>query len=300
MKMLNKQTITYAAMSLSIMLGIAQPAHAQTAGGTGPGDPATEVCRQIQLTMACGARSSAGQAGQSTYETAVGIQSSALGGNATAIGGLASANGDRSTAIGVLSNANFIGTTVVGHTSFADGFNSTAIGSFARATAANSVALGANSVANVANTVSVGSATQQRQIVNMAAGAVTATSTDAINGSQLFATNSRVSALEALNLNASSQIAGLQSGLNSLEGQLTLNNRQANGGIAAALALGGAAIVPDSNVSMSFNLSTYRGQQGFSGSAIGKVAPKVYVSGGFAGSTVKGSTGGRVGVTFGW
>lgn len=75
--------------------------------------------------------------------------------------------------------------------------------------------------------------------------------------------------------------------------------RRANGGIATALALGGTMIVPDSTVSMSFNLATYRGEQGFSGAVVIQAAPKVYISGGVAGSTVKGSTGGRVGVAFG-
>ena len=75
---------------------------------------------------------------------------------------------------------------------------------------------------------------------------------------------------------------------------------QANGAIAAAMALGGTMIVPDSTVSMSFNLATYRGEQGFAGSVVVRASPRVYVSGGFAGSTVKGSTGGRVGVAFGF
>lgn len=76
--------------------------------------------------------------------------------------------------------------------------------------------------------------------------------------------------------------------------------RHATGGIAAAMALGGTMIVPDSDVSMSFNLATYRGEQGFAGSVVVRAAPRVYVSGGFAGSTVRGSTGGRVGVAFGF
>jgi trimeric autotransporter adhesin len=271
-------------------MAAATPAFAQTTGGNGAGDPTTEVCTQNTSlgsgAVACGASS-----------TASGSESTATGYNSTA-------TGTRSTATGAISIATGGISTATGYNSIA-GDASTALGGFSNASARNSVALGANSVANVADTVSVGRAADgtnrafQRQIVNMAAGAVTATSTDAVNGSQLFATNSRVSALEALSFNASSQIAGLQTGLNSLSDQLTINNRQTNGGIAAALALGGAAIVPDSNVSMSFNLSTYRGQQGFSGSLIGRVSEKVYITGGFAGSTVKGSTGGRIGITFG-
>lgn len=56
----------------------------------------------------------------------------------------------------------------------------------------NSVALGAGSVATDADTVSVGNTTAQRQIVNMAAGDISTTSTDAINGSQLYAISKSV------------------------------------------------------------------------------------------------------------
>jgi len=85
-----------------------------------------------------------------------------------------------------------------------------------------------------------------------------------------------------------------------VEGRLDAVSRQANGGIAAAMALAGTTIPGDMKVAVSFNLSTYRGEQGFSGAAVAKIDDHVWVSGGFAGSTVKGSTGGRVGMTFGW
>jgi autotransporter adhesin len=64
---------------------------------------------------------------------------------------------------------------------------SVAIGSGSQvASGANgSVAIGANSVATAANTVSFGTAGQTRGLVNVSAGAVTATSTDAVNGGQL-------------------------------------------------------------------------------------------------------------------
>ena len=50
----------------------------------------------------------------------------------------------------------------------------------------NSVALGNNSTVSSSNEVSVGSATQQRKITNVADGNVSATSTDAITGKQLY------------------------------------------------------------------------------------------------------------------
>ena len=94
--------------------------------------------------------------------------------------------------------------------------NTVAIGANANAAQANSVALGAGSTTdaphtgdytlnkdytakglpNAANgTVSVGSAGKERQIQNVAAGVISATSTDAINGSQLYATNNYLSNL---------------------------------------------------------------------------------------------------------
>ena len=101
-------------------------------------------------------------------------------------------------------------TISIGHNSKASAAYSTAIGTNANAAQANSVALGAGSTTSdvhtgdytlngsytaaglpkVANgTVSVGSRLRERQIQNVAAGVISSSSTDAINGSQLYATN---------------------------------------------------------------------------------------------------------------
>ncbi|OXH84329.1 hypothetical protein CA831_30710, partial [Burkholderia multivorans] len=48
---------------------------------------------------------------------------------------------------------------------------------------------------NPTSVVSVGDKGAERQVTNVAAGRITADSTDAINGSQLFATNSAVDSL---------------------------------------------------------------------------------------------------------
>ena len=50
----------------------------------------------------------------------------------------------------------------------------------------NSVALGNNSTVSASNTVSVGSSTLKRKIVNVGDGAISATSTDAVTGRQLY------------------------------------------------------------------------------------------------------------------
>jgi len=97
------------------------------------------------------------------------------------------------------------------------------LGTNAHATEVDSVALGSNSVTAAAvgtasttlqgttynfagaapvGTVSIGAAGSERTLTNVAAGQLSATSTDAVNGSQLFATN------EALNTLSTSAAAG--------------------------------------------------------------------------------------------
>ena len=128
----------------------------------------------------------------------------------------ASATGSDSAAVGYGSTAAGANSTAVGAGASASGTNSVALGTGAAATAANSVALGANSttgaaVEDNANTfaingstytsgtgtgrvaagttgvVSVGSSSETRQLQNVSNGQVTKDSTDAVNGSQLYA-----------------------------------------------------------------------------------------------------------------
>lgn len=109
-----------------------------------------------------------------------------------------------------------------------------------------------------------------------------------------------MTAIEAVNGTQNSRLTSLESLVGGVSSLVDTNRREANGGIAAAMAMGGAMIIPDKSVTINFNLATYRGQQGFSGSIAGRVSPNVYVTAGVAGSTVKGSTGGRVGVAVGF
>ncbi|KWE58580.1 hypothetical protein WL77_27175 [Burkholderia ubonensis] len=69
-----------------------------------------------------------------------------------------------------------------------------ALGSGARATGVNSVAIGYNSVAEEADTVAVGSEGKTRRIVHVGEGRVDAQSTDAVNGSQLYAALDQINA----------------------------------------------------------------------------------------------------------
>jgi hypothetical protein len=96
------------------------------------------------------------------------------------------------------------------------------------------------------------------------------------------------------------RVGALENQVAALGGALARQARQADGGIAAAMAMGGTVMPPNTTFAVSFNLATYRGQQGFSGAVVARVSDHVWVSGGVAGSTVRGSTGGRAGITFGW
>lgn len=101
--------------------------------------------------------------------------------------------------------------------SSATGVNSIAIGNGASANVDNSVALGTGSItqpvvgtssvtiggstysfagANPVGTISIGSVGNERTITNVAAGRISADSTDVVNGSQLHATNQAVDALD--------------------------------------------------------------------------------------------------------
>ena len=147
-----------------------------------------------------------------------GAETTVSGNNSVAIGDTNTVAGARTYAIGNNINvaAGVDDALAFGTRAAVGAENTVAIGANANAAQANSVALGAGSATsdvhtgdytlntsytaaglpNAANgTVSVGSAGKERQIQNVAAGVISATSTDAINGSQLYATNNYLSNL---------------------------------------------------------------------------------------------------------
>ncbi|MCH4167229.1 MAG: S-layer homology domain-containing protein [Megasphaera sp.] len=153
-----------------------------------------------------------------SWATAIGGQTKATGHASTAIGAHTSATAIRSIAIGDTVNATAENAIAMGAGTNATAANAIAIGAKATAANVNSVALGTSSVTGDAHTgttaqsvtlgdttttfagqastdngtVSVGQAGAERQVQNVAAGDISATSTDAINGSQLYATNEQV------------------------------------------------------------------------------------------------------------
>ena len=121
---------------------------------------------------------------------------------ATALGSEAKAYIQYSTAIGkyaiagVEGDSNMTRASAFGSYAQAIADQATAIGANSNVSAANSVALGYGSVANQANVVSVGAVNSERKIINVKVGELSQTSTDAVNGSQLFTTNQNVTKLE--------------------------------------------------------------------------------------------------------
>ena len=128
------------------------------------------------------------------YSTALGIQSKALGGVSTAIGDGAKASESWTTALGGVAFATATNAVAVGGKSVASHANSVALGFKSEtkdSTAVNEATVGKLTYSGFAGNnpqavVSVGTEGTERQIVNVAAGQINATSTDAINGSQLY------------------------------------------------------------------------------------------------------------------
>ena len=191
--------------------------------------------------------------------TAVGKESQAKGNYATAFGNDAWSFGNNGTALGSGSRAIGGGSLAVGASAQSQAFHAAAIGSGAsiykngsRAVAigtqassnhANAVALGSGSATNAAvgtnkatvnsltysgfaggvspiATVSVGNDTQKRTITNVAAGRIAADSTDAINGSQLYATQNVLGNVAK----TTKDIIGGNTTLNPNTGELSVTN----------------------------------------------------------------------------
>ncbi|PXV60326.1 Autotransporter adhesin [Dyella jiangningensis] len=158
-----------------------------------------------------------GQIANGNGAVAIGDPNTSTGNGAVTMGANNTANGDGAVAIGNTNNAQGQGSVALGNTSSALAAGAVAFGNAATANNAGDVALGSGSTTatavgtpsvningttytfvgtNPSSTVSVGASGAERTITNVAAGRISGNSTDAINGSQLFATNQ---ALEALN-----------------------------------------------------------------------------------------------------
>ena len=131
----------------------------------------------------------------------IGTNSTASTNNSVAVGSYSKATGNAAIAIGQGSNASKDNSMAIGNRSTVNAVKDVAIGSDSSTSATTGVSKATITVPGTGKSItygtfagsnpdaafSVGSAGRERQIQNVAAGRVTATSTDAINGSQLFA-----------------------------------------------------------------------------------------------------------------
>ena len=163
---------------------------------------------------------------------AMGSKAEASSVGAVAIGGYSTtdktkAQGNNALAIGASAVTNGSETIAIGKSANASNANAVAVGKNAKASIANSVAIGSDSTTDTNATnqssatingitynfagatsdtgmqVSVGATGKERQIKNVAPGEVSATSTDAINGSQLFAVASQIKPINYFSVKSS-------------------------------------------------------------------------------------------------
>ncbi|EHX8954373.1 YadA-like family protein [Escherichia coli] len=140
----------------------------------------------------------AGSATSNDNAIAIGKKTQAQGVNSIALGNASQASGYSSLAIGELSETGAENAIALGKLSNASKINSIALGSNSTASGEGSVALGENSFAGGINSLALGSQSNangdgslkersdQNKIINVAKGTISATSTDVVNGSQLY------------------------------------------------------------------------------------------------------------------
>ena len=180
-----------------------------------------------------------------TSTVAIGEAAKGSSNNTVAIGKTALAEKESAVAVGTLSKASGDNSVAIGKTANALGIKAVALGVDSVAVNEKDVALGSGSVTEAhhngdytlnSNYIAAGTSSQgtvsvgkvdattpannfTRQIQNVSAGVISATSTDAINGSQLYATNSYL-------LNLGNNVKNALGGETAIDnaGNLTLNN----------------------------------------------------------------------------
>ena len=259
--------------SLASGSGASATAGSATAIGTeaqATATSATGVGAKAQATAISSSAYGYNSTASATYATALGNKATASGTASTAVGSEANAGGKYSSAFGEYSNAAGDASVAIGAQSSAASNQSVAIGRNAKATDENSVALGANSATAAAvgtssatvngityggfagaapvGTVSVGDTGAERTITNVAAGRITSTSTDAINGSQLY--------------QVASQANGNSTQINNINNRIDDMDKDLRAGIAGATAIAFLQRPNEAGKSMvSAAVGGYRGEQ---------------------------------------
>ncbi|MDO4641751.1 MAG: YadA-like family protein [Neisseria sp.] len=259
-----------------------------------------------QRTQASGQNSIAIGSGAQALETntiAIGTGNVVSGKNSGAIGDPNTISGSDSYALGNDNTVSTNNTFVVGNNVTQTLANSVILGNQSAAIAVHTTAGGGNytyagandanvsGVNDVVGVVSVGAEGKTRQVQNVAAGVVAPTSTDAINGSQLYYTNEAINKIGNYTANLGNQ----------LNQKIDDVGQRANAGTASAMAMAGLpqAYLPGKSM-MAVSGSTYRGESGY---AIGYSSISDngnWIIKGTAGGNSRGHFGATAGVGYQW
>ncbi|AWH27393.1 hypothetical protein C1932_15705 [Stenotrophomonas sp. YAU14D1_LEIMI4_1] len=187
-------------------IAIGGNAYAGTAGYTGAialGGESRAEYDAIAVGKSSQAKASGAlAAGRSAHATgagslALGMDSRSTGKQAIALGQGANASAYSAFAIGAGAKAVAEGAVAFGYGAQVNSSSArfaVALGEKSSASHLDSVALGARSTTSATNQVSVGNSSMKRKIVNVADGALGTSSSDAVTGKQLHATNQNVTA----------------------------------------------------------------------------------------------------------
>nr|WP_237489091.1 YadA-like family protein [Tsuneonella aeria] len=246
------------------------------------------------------------------YATAVGTDANAGGTAATTVGAAARSAGSYATSIGYASYAGGVGSTAIGTNAYALRTGSVAIGLDAQSTHQNSTAIGSGAQTSADNQIVLGNTQTVVKVAGIDAstaaqvGPVDVVTVDASGtlGRQRVATAQEMrTAVEYISAVTDSQFSDLSGRVAAIDTRLNGFDQRLNGiegGVAAAMAMGQAKLVPDANISMTVAAATYGGEQGYAGSISGRLADKVYISGSMSGNTGDKRVGGAVSATFGF
>ncbi|WP_401749804.1 ESPR-type extended signal peptide-containing protein [Stenotrophomonas muris] len=189
-----------------------------------------------------------GSEAKSGYATVVGASSIASGIGATALGHDARAYASNSIAVGsgartvessagvsriaiggnaFAGTAGYSGAIALGGNARAE-YSGVALGHHAKASAHGSIAIGAYSEATESNSVSVGSSSTKRRVTNVDDARLNASSTDAVTGKQLHATNSNVAAARSVADSAKTNADSALAKANVISGLLSQTSASGN------------------------------------------------------------------------
>lgn len=189
-----------------------------------------------------------GSEAKSGYSTVVGASSIASGIGATALGHDARAYASNSIAVGsgartvessagvsriaiggnaFAGTAGYSGAIALGGNARAE-YSGVALGHHAKASAHGSIAIGAYSEATESNSVSVGSSSTKRRVTNVDDARLSTSSTDAVTGKQLHATNSNVAAARSVADSAKTNADSALAKANVLSGLMSQTSASGN------------------------------------------------------------------------